>query len=185
VGSGVLVRAKRAAGGARGVGNAFGPFEIMRARQVLEGELAALAARRMNKAGVASLRDALSLMEAEISQGIMPTRGDRLFHLRVAEAAQNGPLLRAVTELYDERNNPLFEHFGHHFENGPSWSKAVAEHQTVVDAIAARDAEAARRCMQRHLQRSQDRFAQGLGDTVPASTSDKPRNNAKHALSAA
>lgn len=160
MGSGVVVKAPPAAGAARGVGNAFGPFEIIRARQLLEGELAALAARRMNKTQVSELRAVLAQMQADIAAGSMPIHSDRAFHLAVSAAADNAPLLRAVTELYDERNNPLFETFGHHFENARTWQQALVEHQAVVDAIAARDADAARRAMQRHLQRSQGRYAQ-------------------------
>jgi len=160
MGSGVHVR-EGAVGGrtGRALGDARGPFEIMQARQVIEGELAAIAARRVNKAGVAALREVLQEMAADIAAGQMPLQGDRRFHLVVAEAADNGPLLRIVTELYDERNNPLFETFGHHFENVRTWRKALAEHQAVFDAIVARDAEAARNAMQRHLQRSQHRYA--------------------------
>lgn len=170
VGSGVVVKAQRAAGGARGVGNAYGPFEIIRARQLLEGELAALAARHMNKTQVNELRGVLAQMETDIAAGSMPIHSDRAFHLAVAAAADNAPLLRALTELYDERNNPLFETFGHHFENAKTWRMALVEHQAVVDAIAARDADAARRAMQRHLQRSQSRYAQMAVESQAAAT---------------
>ncbi len=162
VGSGVVVLPRRSARGRaeRAIGNAFGPFEIIRARQLLEGELAAVASRRMTKSQVAGLRRVLSAMEADIDAGSMPIHSDREFHLSVAAAAQNGPLLQTLTELYDERNSPLFETFGHHFENTRTWRMALVEHQSVLDAIAARDADGARRAMQRHLQRSHDRFAQ-------------------------
>jgi DNA-binding GntR family transcriptional regulator len=85
--------------------------------------------------------------------------GDRLFHLAIAEAADIGPLLRTVTELFDERHNPLYHQLGHHFETEPSWRLALAEHQAVVDAITAGDAGAARAAMHDHLQGSHDRFA--------------------------
>ncbi len=170
VGSGVVVKAQRANGTARGVGNAYGPFEIIRARQLLEGELAALAARRMNKTQVNELRSLLAQMDADIAAGSMPIHSDRAFHLAVAAAADNAPLLRALTELYDERNNPLFETFGQHFENAKTWRMALAEHHAVVDAIAARDADAARRAMQRHLQRSQGRYAQMAVESAAAAS---------------
>lgn len=160
MGSGVHVReAAGSTGTARMLGDARGPFEIMLARQVIEGELAAMAARRMPKPGIAALREVLGEMAADIAAGHMPLQGDRRFHLQVAEAADNGPLLRIVTDLYDERNNPLFETFGQHFENVRTWRKALDEHRAVYEAIAARDAEAARQAMQRHLHRSQHRYA--------------------------
>jgi DNA-binding FadR family transcriptional regulator len=160
MGSGIHVIAREPASSAPRVEpGAFGPFEIIRARALIECELAALAARRMNAAQVDGLREAIVAMNDDIKAGITPLRGDRLFHVRIASAADNGPLLRTVTELFDERNSPLFEQLGHHFENRSSWRKAVAEHQSVIDAIAAGSASAARRAMQTHLERSHERFA--------------------------
>ena len=159
MGSGIYVRSRAA----RAVATApavegEGPLETIRARQVVEGELAAMAARASSPALVAALTEAVDQMEQDIDAGLMPLRGDRLFHLRMAEAAENAPLLRVVTQLFDERNNPLFETLGRHFENATNWRAAVAEHRRVVQAVAAGDAEAARAAMREHLQRSHDRF---------------------------
>jgi DNA-binding FadR family transcriptional regulator len=98
-------------------------------------------------------------MVDDVAQGQPPVRGDRLFHLAIAEAADNGPLLRTVADLFDERHNPLYHQLGHHFETEPTWRLALAEHQAVVDAITAGDADAARAAMHAHLQGSHDRFA--------------------------
>ncbi len=159
-GSGIHVVARETAPTARRLeADAAGPFEIMGARRLIEGELAALAAQHATPAQVHGLRDALAQMDAEVSAGAMPIDSDRLFHLRVAEVAENGLLLRAVTGLYDQRNNPLFDLMGQHFENEKTWRLAIAEHKAVVTAIAARKPDAARAAMHRHLQRSQERFA--------------------------
>jgi DNA-binding GntR family transcriptional regulator len=117
-------------------------------------------ARQAGKSLLRELRAALAQMEADIAAGTLPIEGDRRFHLRIAEAADNGPLLRTVTELYDMRNSPLFEHFGQHFESADSWRVAVAEHRSVLEALAAHDADAARAAMHRHLQRSHDSYAE-------------------------
>jgi len=138
--------------------SAEGPLETIRARQLIESELAAHAARRMKKAEVAGLREAISIMEEQVGQGRMPTRGDRLFHVRVASASDNSVLLRLVAELWDERANPLFAQLGSHFETTRSWTLAIAEHRAIVAAIAAADPEAAREAMSLHLARSHDRF---------------------------
>ena len=138
--------------------SAEGPLEIIRARQLIESELAAHAARHMTKAQVAGLRDAIAVMEAQVADGQMPTRGDRLFHTRIAAASDNSVLLRVIGELWDERSNPLFTQLGSHFETASSWNLAIAEHHVVVDAIAAGRADAAREAMSTHLARSHDRF---------------------------
>jgi DNA-binding FadR family transcriptional regulator len=159
MGSGIYVVAREAAASAPRVDTAYGPFEIIRARQVVECELAALAARQMDATQHQALRNALALMVDDVAQGQPPVRGDRLFHLAIAEAADIGPLLRTVAELFDERHNPLYHQLGHHFETEPTWRLALAEHQAVVDAITAGDADAARAAMHAHLQSSHDRFA--------------------------
>jgi GntR family transcriptional repressor for pyruvate dehydrogenase complex len=66
---------------------------------------------------VRGLRERHPLMQHDSTPRQMPTRGDRLFHVRIAEACGNAVLLRVVTELYDERHNPLFAQLGSHFEN--------------------------------------------------------------------
>ena len=145
----------------------FNPFQILRARQVIECELAAMAALATDAQGLADLQATLDLMRSDMAQGRAPVQGDRLFHLRIAEAADNGPLLRTVTALYDERYSPLCAQRGQHDETQASWRLALAEHQAVLDAIARQDAAAARAAMHHHLQQSHDRLA---GSRTPAAT---------------
>jgi DNA-binding FadR family transcriptional regulator len=169
MGSGITVIAREPAPSAAPVESELSPFEIIRARQLIECELAALAASSQQPAAIAhALNDALAMMEADIAREVMPIRGDRLFHVRVAEASENSALLRVVTELYDQRNNPLFERLGRHFERVDTWREAVAEHRLVVTAIAAKDPARARAAMHEHLQRSHDRFGAAWPGGDPA-----------------
>jgi GntR family transcriptional regulator, transcriptional repressor for pyruvate dehydrogenase complex len=170
MGSGIYVTALEPAPAARGagVGEALGPFDIIRARALIEAELAALAARECTPALLKRLRAAVKAMEDDIVRGVMPMRGDREFHLALAEASDNAALVRVVTELFDERNNPLFVQLGQHFENAKSWRAAVAEHRAVLRAVAAGEAAAARKAMHVHLQASHDRFAAALEEPPPA-----------------
>jgi DNA-binding FadR family transcriptional regulator len=167
MGSGIYVTAlDGATGAARAVGEALGPFDIIRARALIESELASVAARQSSASLVKRLRAAIKAMEDDIGRGVMPLRGDREFHLALAEASDNAALVRVVLELFDERNNPLFEQLGRHFENARSWRTAVAEHRAVLRAVAAGEPAAARRAMQTHLQNSHDRFAAALVEPV-------------------
>ena len=134
------------------------PLETLRAREVIECELAARAAVSMKAAQLRGLREAIALMEQEVAAGQLPAQGDRLFHMRIVEAAGNAVLARIVAGLYDERHKPLFAQLGSHFENVDSWRLAITEHRQVFDAIAAHDAPAARGAMSRHLTLSHDRF---------------------------
>lgn len=168
VGSGIYVVARERAASAPRVDAGFGPFEVIRARQVLEAELAAIAAAQPTAALLQDLRDALALMASEVARGAVPVQGDRQFHLRLAQAADNGPLLRAVAELYDERHQPVFHQLGRHFETVAGWRLALTEHQAVFEAVAAGQPDCARAAMRQHLARSHDRLAAAWPD--PASS---------------
>ena len=54
---------------------------------------------------------------------------------------------------------PLFSRLGDYFENPASWSAALVEHAAVLEAIRARDAQAARDAMQQHLKKATSRYS--------------------------
>jgi DNA-binding FadR family transcriptional regulator len=165
VGSGIVVIAREPV---RLLDNAHGPLEIIRARQMIECELAAVAARSEDSTLVPDLEETLREMESDITARTLPIHGDRNFHLRIAQASDNSPLLAVVTQLFDERNGPLFARLGSHFERETTWKQAVAEHRAVVRAIERHDPQAARKAMDSHLEHSHERFSAGW--TAPAET---------------
>jgi DNA-binding FadR family transcriptional regulator len=167
MGSGIYVTGQTPARPLRETESELGPFEILRARQLIESELAALAARRKPLAALKQMRAALKSMEDDIAQAKMPYRGDRAFHVALAEASDNAALVRVVADLWDERKNPVFDQLGRHFESTRSWRLAVAEHRDIIRAVAAGEVAAARAAMRRHLGNSHDRFTAKWVDAAP------------------
>ena len=98
----------------------------------------------MKKAQVAGLREAVAQMEREVAAGRMPTAGDRLFHLRIAEATGNGALVHVVKTLWDERMGPLYQQLENHYDTPGLWETAMAEHRAVQKAIAGHDPASAK-----------------------------------------
>jgi DNA-binding FadR family transcriptional regulator len=160
VGSGIYVRATGVNGhGAHSAIQQSGPFELIRARRAIEGECAALAARDGKRAQHDAIGAALDEMRTGAAKrGEPPLDADRHFHLAIAEATNNGALVQVVRTLWDERTAPLFTQLAHHFDTPKSWASAIEEHQGVVDAIRARDADAARAAMHGHLDKAARRF---------------------------
>jgi DNA-binding FadR family transcriptional regulator len=159
IGSGIYVLGGDG-GAAPQVQSAMGPFELLRARWVIESECAALAARHAKRAHVAAIGEALQQMEAAAgAEHRQPLGGDRLFHLRIAEATGNGALVAVVKMLWDERTGPLFVRLEHHYDSPDQWRRAIAEHRVVLGAISRRDPGGARAAMQRHLDRAYRRFS--------------------------
>ena len=160
VGSGVYVRAKSAAAPANdALPEDSGPFELIRARSLIEAECAALAARNATRAQVKSIEGALADMAREREKGVMPLSADRTFHLRIAEASGNSALALVVKTLWDQRTGPLFLRLEHHFDTPALWSHAIGEHREIVAAIARGDAAAARAAMRRHMNHAARRFS--------------------------
>ena len=160
VGSGIYVLGSRTDGEPAEIVAGSGPFELLRARWIIEGECAALAARNARKPQLAAIAEVLEQMRRiKDVERRAPLAADRLFHLRVAEATGNGALVSVVKMLWEERMGPLFTRLEHHYDTPQSWDNALAEHRLVFDAIARHDAEGARAAMQRHLDRAYRRFS--------------------------
>ncbi len=164
IGSGIYVHGPAAKGNdeeAPAVHAEAGPFELLRARYVIESECAALAAKSAKKAQVAAIEDAMAAMQREFDADKQPLSGDQLFHIRIAEATGNGALVAVVKMLWDERTGPLYKQLEHHYDSPALWTAAMAEHRAVLKAIAARNAPGARTAMQRHLNQAYKRFSTG------------------------
>ena len=137
----------------------WGPLELMRARELVESEVAALAARNAKKSDLLSIEKALNQMRKEVAQGKEPRAGDEAFHTAIAQACGNEVLHDTVRGYWQARRGTLFERLGDYFENQHSWDTALLEHAAVLDAIRAHDASAARSAMQRHLKRAHTRYS--------------------------
>jgi DNA-binding FadR family transcriptional regulator len=156
----VLERTGRGRGDDRQIPPAeWGPLELIRARRVIEGEIASLAATQAKRKHIQAIRDAIDLMQEDTARGVAPLAGDRAFHTAIAQACENVVLLETVQTFWDARRGPLFERLGDYFETVPSWRMAIAEHEAVLEAIRARDAQAARAAMQQHMDKSHARFS--------------------------
>ncbi len=137
----------------------WGPLELMRARELVEGEVAALAARNARKNQIAAMSHALAQMHEDASAGIVPRSGDQAFHTAVAQACGNEVLRDTVHGYWQARSGPLSERLGDYFENPASWNAALVEHSAVLEAIRAHDSQGARSAMQTHLKKAYNRYS--------------------------
>jgi len=162
IGSGIYVRAVPPNGGAGVAADALaGPFELLRARHVIESECAALAAKSAKRAQLRSIVEALDEMDRDLDARRSPLAADRQFHLRIAEATGNGVLVHVTRLLWDERGGELFRQLEDHYDSPGLWRAANAEHRVVLKSIVTHDADGARAAMQRHLDQACKRFSKG------------------------
>lgn len=164
-GSGIYVQPAQQRAGARaprngnGAGADWGPLELMRARELVEGEVAALAARHARKSHIAAMAAALERMRADAEAGVEPGEGDEAFHNAIAQACGNEVLGDTVRNYWNARHGPLFARLGDYFDNPASWQAALQEHAAVLEAIRAHDPQAAREAMHQHLKKATNRYS--------------------------
>ena len=159
-GSGIYVLDRDARGkGIKLAPAEWGPLELIRARRVIEGEIASIAAVQAKRKNIDAMRKAISAMESCAAQGLLPLDGDRAFHTAIVEACGNVVLTETVQTFWDSRRGPLFTRLGGYFETMQSWQSAIAEHEAIFKAIETRDGVAARHAMHAHMDRSHARFS--------------------------
>jgi len=154
VGSGVYVRAPRRSRTPRqraAVPGEESPFDVLRARRVIEAETAALAARHASAAQVAAIAEAFAQLAADMRANRARSEGDRLFHVRIAEAGGNSALAAIVRDLWDAHRQPLNARLSALFVTVARRRDNIGEHRAILDAIRTRDPAAARSAMRRHL----------------------------------
>jgi DNA-binding FadR family transcriptional regulator len=167
-GSGIVVTAPN--GAAADCSSAEGPLEILRARILLEGEIAAEAAGIMKPKDIGALEEILDSMKIKAGDEAARVDSDRRFHRFIAAKLANKVLLRIVMGLFDQRDTPVAQQFATDFDNAKSWNAVLAEHRRIVTALATRDPEQARKAMREHLRKSHNRWAQDLDrDTAAVS----------------
>jgi DNA-binding FadR family transcriptional regulator len=158
-----------------------GPFELLRAREFIEGAIAAEAAQKARPAEIARIDEILARMHNLSAERDAMIAVDREFHTRIAAMLGNAVLERFVGELFDQRINPFFERLSAYFEDDSTWKLATSEHAAIRDAIAAADPAGAKTAMERHLRASQERFSHNFDDASEREGADDPDQQTGHA----
>lgn len=117
-------------------------------RSVLEPEIAALAAPRIEEQLLVTMREAVAAMDRSLHDPDAYVEADLDFHLALAEAAGNPlilSLLDSIVGLLREQRSRIFR-----VEGGPE--RGQFHHKRILAAVEGRNAEGAREAMRDHLQ---------------------------------
>jgi len=161
VGAGIFVANAEAQPAAVPINEGQGPFELLRARWLIEGEIAALAAREGTKEDFAQVRAAVEAMQQQANNNKETVTADRDFHMRIAQATHNGALVSVVLYLWDRGRGAMWQRMEQHFQTPEMRASALKEHWAILSAIEARDAPKSRAAMRAHLRRVSADFAKG------------------------
>ncbi len=124
-----------------------GSSNLVEVREILEPEIAALAATRISDEYIAAMSEAVETMDTALDNVEVFVEADLDFHLALAEATQNPiiPILMdSIIDLLREQRKRIGLVDG-------GLQRGQFHHKKILDAVMRRDAQAARQTMQDHL----------------------------------
>jgi GntR family transcriptional regulator, transcriptional repressor for pyruvate dehydrogenase complex len=124
-----------------------GTAHLVEVREILEPEIAALAAPRADEEAIAEMRDAIAVMDAAKRDPEAFIEADLDFHLALAEAAANPlilSLIDSIVAILRDQRMLIFK-----VEGGPE--RGQYHHKRILEAIEHRDPQGARDAMRAHL----------------------------------
>ncbi len=137
---------------------AVGPIELLDARDMVEPEVAALAAKNGTEKTLVTLSRILGEMVCCASTDPRHMDLDHQFHATLADATGNGALVQIMETLWAMRLAPLYVQLQNHFHNEAVWQQAILEHREIYEAVRDHDAKAARAAMHHHVHNARKRY---------------------------
>ena len=142
-----------------------GSGHLVEVREILEPEIAALAATRIEEQYLATMREAVATMDRSLQDPEAYIEADLDFHLSLAEAAANPMILSlidSIVGLLREQRMGIFQ-----VEGGPQ--RGQYHHKRILEAVEKRDPDQARAAMRAHLKQvREDSREPAEGAAVPS-----------------
>ncbi|WP_341889880.1 FadR/GntR family transcriptional regulator [Variovorax sp. YR752] len=140
---------------------------VLELRIGIESEAAGLAAQRRSEANLAAMRAALDDFAAAVEEGRDAVSADFQFHGEIARATQNEHFAGLMATLGAQIiPRARLEPAAAADPQRQAYLRRVnAEHESIYDAIAAQDADAARAAMRTHLANSRERRRRAFAGT--------------------
>lgn len=132
-----------------------GPFELLNARLLIEGEIAASVAMSASAADLEEIQETVNEMERTMAAGGHGRDADQAFHKRIAAVMGNSVLTGLVDTLWSNMFNPMFNKLSERTGLLKNQEMTVRDHKAIVAALSTRDALGARTAMRQHLLRVQ------------------------------
>lgn len=129
----------------------IGAFELIEARRMFEGEVAAMAATLIHDEQIVELEKLLVTMDDP--DPVKAESADREFHLTIANITGNGALISVVESLWDWRyRSPLAKAILARAAD-LGMAQRIDEHSGILQALKNRSAVQARQAMHEHMDR--------------------------------
>ncbi len=143
-------------------GGKNGSMNLVEVREILEPEIAALAATRITDEFITTMQDAVTIMDTALDNVDVFVEADLDFHLALAEGTQNPfiPILMdSIIELLREQRKSIGLTKG-------GLRRGQIHHKKILDSVTRRDPQSARLAMQDHLQQVREDSKASIVETV-------------------
>jgi len=138
--------------------------ELYGVRASLEGLMAAEAARRLTDADAQRLADLVERNARHVGDAEDAMRAGHEFHLAIAAVARHGWAGR----LHAQVDGHMSRYRAFTNQSQERRSAALAEHRAILDAIVAREPEAARARAEEHVRAARDVALDAIGGRLDA-----------------
>ena len=150
-GSGVYV--EESPSGGVGAFPEISAFELTEARALFESEAAALAAEQMSDETIAELERLVAVMSSTGPDDAAGEVADHDFHRAIATASNNAAIMYVIETMWKMRDEIAPVKKVYDSVCSADFGARGHEHGDILDALRARDPEAARSAMRQHFKR--------------------------------
>ena len=129
------------------LGEVGGSDNLVEVREILEAEIAALAAARATEEEISAMREAVKVMDENLKDAAAFIAADNNFHQALAKATQNPLILilvDSIVNLLSEQRMQISK-----VEGGTQ--RGQFHHKRILESVVRREPEAARAAMRAHL----------------------------------
>lgn len=140
------------------LGEVGGSDRLVEVREILEVEIAGLAAARATDKEIAAMHAAVKVMDESLDDADAYIVADNNFHAALAEATQNTLILilvNSIVHLLSEQRKQIFE-------TGDGPRRGQIHHKRILESIVKHDPAAARAAMRAHLQQVREDVSAAL-----------------------
>src|SRR5213080_1263076 len=145
-------------------------LDLLEVRRALEVHIAALAARRATSSEIADMEMSINAMRAADHQFEAFHTADVRFHENLAAASGNRMLVFLIEAFAEPLRASRLRSFAGHQARGGGIDDVIEQHQTILDAVKARNPKAAAQAMRSHLEQTEKdlrALLQDMGNEQP------------------
>jgi len=130
-------------------------LDLLEVRRALEVHIAVLAAKRATKGDLADMEMTIAAMRTGGDRSDAFHAADVRFHENLAAASGNRLLVFLIEAFADPLRESRQRSFAGHIARGGHVDDVIQQHQTILDAVKARNSKAAAQAMREHLQQTE------------------------------